>query len=293
MYSTHPRPNTAHPTSSLQHLNSTNKHLLNASVCHLPPRPSFQGPVYSDIPSFSSRLRSSTQIQAKDESTRQTKHENRLKRTLETMTTGVEKIMGKMGLTRPMRVLSNPPVKSTSIGTKRSSSQTTTESNSIRRPYRSKSKRTKTKHSASQLSTAAAKAHLPTDTPLEQDNMDEKPSPIVPQVVPGNPLSPRGLAFPATAGAGAKAAVAQHKRSFLNLNMLAGNKNQRDSVTAVDMEIDQPDGDNSDLEIISTQSLTDSMDLDSAEPSAVPGTVCDFVIMTILIASRSCPTSPD
>jgi WD40 repeat protein len=248
----------------------------------LQPRPSFQGPLPSDFSSFGPRL-----LHTKEEASGRWKYDNRLIRTIETMTTGVEKFMGKMGLSRPLRVSTDASNKSASTcGTKRSSVHGTTESNSIGRPYRSKSKRTKRKHSASQmsqLSTASRSSLLPQfhKPELNDINMDERVGEalpfMIPQASPTSPLNIHTLAFPATAGAGARAAVAQHKRSHFNLlDSALTNHSQQNSVITFEIEVKRSETESPDLEIISTQSWADSMDLDSIDDNVIPGTADSF-----------------
>ena len=89
------------------------------------------------------------------------------------------------------------------------------------------------------------------------------------QVTPTSPMNIHTLAFPATAGAGARAAVAQHKRSHFNLvDSALTTDSQQNSVITFEIDVKRSETESPDLEIISTQSWADSMDLDSID--AIP-----------------------
>jgi hypothetical protein len=285
-----PRPHTAQPLPLPKPFNLSQHQLTSTDLSELHHRPSFHGPLPSDFSSFSSF--SQRLLHTKEEGSGRWRYDNKLIRTIETMTTGVEKFMGKMGLSRPLRVSADPSTKSASTcGTKRSSVHTTTESNSIGRPYRSKSKRTKRKHSVSQLSqlsTASRSSpllpqfhHHCESADLRSDGRIGKALPLmVPQVTRANSLTLHTLAFPATAGAGARAAVAQHKRSHINLfDPTVTSHNRQNSMNNFDLEVKRSDTESPDLEIISTQSWADSMDLDSIDDNVVPGMTFCFALL--------------
>jgi hypothetical protein len=275
-----PRPYTAQTLQLPPPFCYSTRQPTTTSLLELQSRPSLQSQLPTELPHLnqstihlkSGRWRSNNRL------------DNRLKRTIETMTTGVEKIIGKMGLSRPLRALGDSEKSSSALASKRASIHGTTETNSISRPYRSKSRRTKIAHSISQPPSASAACLLTTS------NYEAGPSGM--ETVPTlttNPL--HTIAFPATAGAGARAAVAQHKRSHGDLFALAKShhdrqfvvpqisssesSSQRDSLTYADFVPGSSVRHNShDLELMSTQSWADSMDLDTNYDNLLPGTFC-------------------
>jgi hypothetical protein len=290
-----PRPHTAQPLAFDNSLHLSPLHFHTAAetaLRDLQPRPSFQGPLPSELCAFGPIV-PTTKIQTKD--SRRWKHDNRLKRTIETMTTGVEKFMGKMGLSRPLRVTSDhSSSQSATCGTKRSSVHATTESNSISRSYRTRSKRTKRTHSVvSQFPSSSSNSSLTPQDDLDSSTTKHRSGAetTAAQIVYRNPISPHTLAFPATAGAGAKAAVAQHKKSFANLRLLSTLQHDKQYL---DMDIDKSDCEGSqDLEFVSTQSWADSMDLDSVEYPTLQGACFLDSTCNILTNRRSCYSSSD
>jgi hypothetical protein len=269
------RPHTAQalplppPFSQTQHMKSP------TSFQHYHSRPSFQDHHPTDSLTLTrTHTRAHSSVPTKSTAAARWKHDNRLKRTIETMTTGVEKFIGKMGLSRPMRqsIECSTSTRSNSNPSKKTSVHGTTESNSVGRPYRTKSKISKRKLSNSQ-STASNATLVPTaKTSLNQD-LDFTTK--LQSVLNSNPssfstISLQSLAFPATAGAGAKAAVAKHKRSYLMLNEFALEQQEYAEDNMADNNCLQ---DLSDFEITTTQSYADSMDLDTLESETLPGEI--------------------